>query len=243
MAERFVVQAISYRAGLVLAGILSFVLLLAPAATTVRSTDAVDIALVLALDVSGSVNAYEYALQRDGLAAAFRDPEVLAAINLGQRKRIAVVVVQWAGVGKQLITVPWKVIGDRESAWAFSDDIKAMPRIFINGETHISGIIEFATKTVLSAPAAAARYVIDISGDGMDNVGYAPDFARNRALKSGVTINGLAILNETPRLLEYYHHRVIGGPNAFVIKANRYEDYAEAIRKKLIREISQHLLS
>ncbi len=243
MPRLIVAQSIANRAGLLLSSLLAFVLILAPAATPGRSTATVDLALVLALDVSGSVNAYEYGLQRDGLAAAFRDPEVLAAIQLGQRKRIAVVAVQWAGVGKQLISVPWKIIGDQESALAFSDELKAMPRNFINGETHISGIIEFATKTALQAPAMAARYVIDISGDGMDNVGYAPDFARNRAIKSGVTINGLAILNETPRLLEYYHHRVIGGPNAFVMKANRYEDYAEAIRKKLVREISQHLLS
>lgn len=243
MAKLFVVQAIANRVRVFLSSLLICVLFLAPAATSVRSTDTVDLALVLALDVSGSVNAYEYELQRDGLAAAFRDPEVLAAIQLGQRKRIAVVAVQWAGVGKQMISVPWKIIGDQETAWAFSDEIRAMPRKFINGETHISGIIDFAAKVAFQAPASAARYVIDISGDGMDNVGYAPDFARNRALKSGVTINGLAILNETPRLTEYYHHRVIGGPNAFVMKANRYEDYAEAIRKKLIREISQHLLS
>ena len=152
MAQRLVVQAIAYRPGFILAGIFSFVLLLASAAITVGSTDTVDIALLLALDVSGSVNAYEYALQRDGLAAAFRNSEVLAAINLNPRRRIAVVVTQWAGFGKQLITVPWKIIGDRGSAWAFSDYINAMARIFINEETHISGIIEFATKTVLRAP-------------------------------------------------------------------------------------------
>ena len=243
MIQSAVAKTLANRAGLVLAGVLTFVLFLGPAVTPVRSTDTVDIALVLAMDVSGSVNAYEYGLQRDGVAAAFRDPEVLAAIQLGQRKRIAVAVVQWAGVGKQAITVPWRIIGDQEAAATFSDELQAMPRKFINGETHISGIIEFATKVALQAPAMAGRYVIDISGDGMDNVGYAPDFARNRALKSGVTINGLAILNETPRLTEYYHHRVIGGPYAFVMKANRYEDYAEAIRKKLIREISQHLLT
>ena len=243
MFQDVALRAISRQCNIVLIGVFAIVCFLGPAATPVRSTDTVDMALVLAMDVSGSVNAYEYGLQRDGVAAAFRDPEVLAAIQLGQRKRIAVTVVQWAGVGKQAISVPWKIVGARDAAWDFSDQVKAMPRKFINGETHIAGIIEFASKVALQAPATTGRYVIDISGDGMDNVGYAPDFARNRAVKSGVTINGLAILNETPRLTEYYHHRVIGGPNAFVMKANRYEDYAEAIRKKLIREISQHLLS
>ncbi|MGI9424984.1 MAG: DUF1194 domain-containing protein [Hyphomicrobiaceae bacterium] len=208
-----------------------------------RTSTSVDLVLVLALDVSGSVDNNEFHLQRGGLAAAFKDHRVVEAISRGLRKRIAVAAVQWAGLEKQAVVVPWTIVNDAESAARFSDSVTKMDRSYQNSETHISGVINFGTDLIKIAPVTAERRVIDISGDGMDNVGYSPHRARNRALRFGVTINGLAILNETPRLQEYYHHNVIGGPDAFVIKANRYEDYADAILRKLIREIDGHLLS
>ena len=208
-----------------------------------RSSTTVDLVLVLALDVSGSVDNREFELQRGGLAAAFKDQRIVEAISRGLRKRIAVAAVQWAGLGKQAVVVPWTIVDGTESAVYFSQSVANMRRSYQNSETHISGVINFGTDLVTAAPIVADRRVIDISGDGMDNVGYSPHRARDRALRAGITINGLAILNETPRLDDYYHYNVIGGPNSFVIKANAYEDYAAAILRKLIREIDGNLLS
>ena len=221
----------------------AFVLLLVPAPQSVRSTVHVDLVLVLALDVSGSVDGQEYDLQTKGLAAAFRSPKSLKAIAQGRRKQIAVVGVQWAGFEKQTVVVPWTIIKDQESAEWFAGQLGSMQRRYLNSETDLSGVIDFATGVALSAPMAAARRVIDISGDGMDNVTYTTLAARDRALRAGMTINGLAILNETPELDKYYDYNIIGGPEAFVIRARDYEDYADAILRKLLREINLRFLT
>ena len=211
---------------------------------SVRSTNKVDLILVLALDVSGSVNDREYELQKTGLVRAFRHPSVIEAISQGHTKRIAVTAVQWAGFREQVISVPWTVIAGPNGAAEFADRLAAMRRRYAYplGVTHISGIIRFGTEIALAAPYAADRRVVDISGDGKNNVNESPEAARDDAVVAGLTVNGLAIINETPDLTTYYRETVIGGPGAFVITANDYDDYARSILRKLIREISHHLI-
>ncbi|MGI9387879.1 MAG: DUF1194 domain-containing protein [Methyloligellaceae bacterium] len=202
-----------------------------------RAARPVDLVLVLALDVSSSVDAREFDIQKTGLVQAFRHASVLRAIRRGRYKRIAVTAVQWAGYEQQQIMVPWTVVGDETAALVFAAQLAAMPRAYPHGATHISGIIAFAAKLAFSAPYAAVRRVIDISGDGIDNVKGQPRDARDAALGVGMTINGLAIANETPDLVDYYRAQVIGGPSAFVLDVRNYQAYPRAILRKLVREI------
>lgn len=218
------------------AATLAVVLLAAPG--LVRSTDSVDLVLVLALDTSHSVDAHEFRLQRDGLASAFRHPTVTDAILSGRYQRIAVPVTQWAGEGEQAVSVPWVVIDNHARAHAFADRIASLERRYFNGSTYIAGAIMHANELSLAAPFAAPRRVVDISGDGMNTVGNSPHGARDAAQRTGLTINGLAITNEMRGLAEYYRLTVIAGPDAFVIAANDYDDYARAILEKLRREIA-----
>ncbi len=207
-----------------------------------RSMDNVDLVLVLALDVSSSVDAQEFDIQKTGLVQAFRHASVIHAIRRGRHKRIAVVAVQWAGYEQQQIMVPWTIVGDEAEASTFSNRLAGMPRAYPDGATHITGIIRFSTRLALAAPYAALRRVVDISGDGVDNVKGSPQRARDTAVESGITINGLAIANETPDLFDYYRANVIGGPSAFVLAARDYKTYPRAILRKLVREIETRLL-
>lgn len=208
-------------------------------ANAARPVVQVDLALVLALDVSGSVDQDEFDLQRRGLAKAFLNPEVLAAVRRGANKRIAVTVVQWAGFGHQHVSVPWTVIGDAGSASEFAARLAGMNRRYPGGVTHLTGVISFATRLALDVPYAAQRRVIDVSGDGENNVDKEPDEARDAAVRAGVTVNGLAIVNADADLPVYYRARVIGGPGAFVVTATDYEDFPRAILLKLLREIDR----
>ena len=203
----------------------------------------VDLVLVLALDVSDSVNSHEFELQRMGLANAFRHPDLINAIRACPTGRIAVTAIQWSGYRDQVVSVPWRVVSDKASANVFANRISNMLRRYPNGYTHISGAIEYATKLVLAAPFMAPRLVVDISGDGENNVNTPPQAARDAAVRAGITVNGLAIVNEAAGLVTYYEQNVIGGPGAFVVKANDYEAYVEAILLKLLREINCKYLS
>ncbi|MFY0614655.1 MAG: DUF1194 domain-containing protein [Hyphomicrobiaceae bacterium] len=207
-----------------------------------RATGAVDLVLVLALDVSSSVDAQEFAIQKAGLVEAFRHAAVAAAIRRGRYQRIAVTAVQWAGYDQQQIMVPWMVVGDQAAALRFATQLAAMPRAYPDGATHVSGIIAFSTKLALAAPFTVVRRVIDISGDGIDNVKGSPRQARDAAIGQGMTINGLAIANETPDLVDYYRANVIGGPSAFVLAVRDYQAYPRAILRKLVREIETRLV-
>lgn len=212
---------------------------------TGRSTSTVDLVLILALDVSGSVNDREFDLQKTGLARAFRHPSIIEAISQGRSKRIAVSVVQWSGYREQTISIPWTVIANPAAATHFANKLTTMRRAYSYplGVTNIAAVIRYATRMALAAPYAADRRVVDISGDGKSNVLEPPETARDEAIRAGMTVNGLAILNETPDLTDYYRNHVIGGPGAFVIKANDYDDYARAILRKLIREIAHHFIT
>ena len=212
----------------------------AAAAQTLRQ---VDLELVLAIDCSYSVDAREFELQKIGLAQAFRNPVVLAAIQAGKHKTIAVSVVEWSKPGVQEVVVPWTLVRDGAGAEALAARIEAVPRLTAEGATSISSMIRFGIAYLAANPISGARRVIDISADGRNNAGRKIAAAGALARAYGVTVNGLAILNEIPTLHFYFEQQVISGPDAFVMEANDYEHYAAAILRKLIREIGYPAVS
>jgi hypothetical protein len=212
------------------------VLLLSGSSWPARSQIEVDLELVLAVDSSGSVDFNEFELQARGIARAFRDPEVIEAIEGAAPNGIAVSVMQWSGRREQLVAVDWTKVTDAAAAAALAAKIQAMDRILI-GETAIADALRFATAHLQYGGFRGARRIIDVSGDGPTNAGGEPDPMRDSAARAGITINGLAILNESPTLDLYYADHVIGGPDAFIITAHDYEDFARAIRLKLLKEI------
>ncbi len=191
--------------------------------------------LALAVDTSSSVSAEEFELQKRGLAEAFRHAEVRAAIRSLGAAGIAVSLIQWSGNRMQGTSVDWMRLSDGLSAERFAAAIGASGRLF-TGSTALGGAIRFALDAIERNRFEGRRKVIDVSGDGFS--GLSPRRERDRALARGVTINGLAILNEKPELGGYYAAHVIGGPGAFVLTAADYEDFAEAIREKLVKEIA-----
>ena len=201
-----------------------------------RSDVDVDLALVLAIDSSGSVDFAEFELQAGGIARAFRDPEVIEAISGAAPNGIAVSVLQWSGRSQHLVAVDWMEVTDARSARALAAKVEAAGRTLI-GETAIADALRFAAGHLAKGQFQGARRIIDLSGDGPANVGGDPGPVRDAAVRAGITINGLAILNESPKLDHYYAAHVIGGPDAFVVAARDYRDFAEAIRHKLLREI------
>ncbi|BBK38154.1 hypothetical protein STAQ_32320 [Allostella sp. ATCC 35155] len=206
----------------------------------------VDLELVLAVDVSGSIDRDEAKLQRDGYVAALTDPQVLAAIRGGLHGRIAVTYLEWAGYRHRRLVAEWHLVQDALSAAALAARIAEAP-IATGVSTSISGAIQFALPLFGAAGFRGERRVIDISGDGPNNDGPAIDAARDAALAQGVTINGLPILNERPNaanfpqlddLDAYYEGCVIGGPGAFIVVADGFASFAAAVKRKLILEIA-----
>jgi hypothetical protein len=200
------------------------------------ATRQVDIALVLAVDVSGSVNAERYDLQRNGYAAAFASREVMEAITTGENKAIAVTLVEWSGSTHQRQMVGWTVVSDASTAQAFGSAIAEAPRAFSDW-TSISGAVDYAVALFDGAEIRPTRRVIDVSGDGINNNGRPITQARDAALAAGITINGLPILSEYPTLDAYYHDNVIGGPGAFMVVVDDFSSFGSAILNKLVREI------
>jgi Protein of unknown function (DUF1194) len=221
---------------------------LAPAAAS--AADEVDLLLVLAADVSRSVDAAKFQLQREGYAAAISDPRVLDAIRSGRAGRIGVTFVEWSGVGAQRVVIDWTTIGDADSAKGFGDRLLEAPRSFAD-RTSISGAIEFSLEQFAHAPFESARHTIDISGDGTNNAGRDVTVLRDEAVAKGVTINGLVILSENPMswnpdhtnppggLANYYRNNVIGGAGAFVMVAEDFNSFGKAIISKMIAEVAQ----
>ena len=206
--------------------------------TPARAQAVVDLQLVLAVDASGSVSQQRFELQKQGYVAAFRNPRLLAAIRAGTTQSIAVTMVQWTGPVLQVQVLPWTRIGDEASMHAVADAIDGAPRQLFGGGTSISGAIDHAMTLFPRTALQGARRVIDISGDGANNRGRSVTEARDEAVRAGVGINGLPILAVEPDLEQYYLHNVIGGPGAFVIAAQSYETFADAILKKLVIEIA-----
>lgn len=219
--------------------------LLAILAVRPVAAEPVDLELVLAIDVSGSVDYEEGQLQRDGYVQAFRDPRVIDAIRSGFHGRIAVSYLEWADVSTRQVIMPWRLISDAESAALVADTIAAAPKT--RGRyTSISGAIDLAAAQFVDNGYEARRMVIDISGDGPNNNGGLVTDFRDKALAAGITINGLPIINDRPGpfgqlpmrdLDEYYRNCVIGGPWAFLVVAEGFRSFAEAVRRKLLIEI------
>ncbi|MFV0294517.1 MAG: DUF1194 domain-containing protein [Hyphomicrobiaceae bacterium] len=207
-------------------------------AVQARAETDVDLRLVLAVDASGSVSPARFELQRSGYAMAFRHPRVLKAIQSGPHRSIAVTMVQWTGPAVQYQVVPWMQIYDQTSMLALADAIDATPRQLRSGGTSISGAIDKGVDLLATSPYSADRSVIDISGDGRNNRGRSVEEARDDAIAAGIVINGLPILALDKQLDDYYLRQVIGGPNAFIVPARNFTEFADAILKKLIIEIA-----
>ncbi len=201
-----------------------------------QQTREVELELVLAVDASSSVDAAEFDLQVGGLAKAFRHPDVISAIRSVGAKGIAVVLVQWSGPSQQDVAVPWIRVFDAASAAHFADRVETSSRRLL-GTTAIDKVLLFSRQILGTNGFAGRRQAVDVSGDGPTNFGPAPDRMRDLAVAAGITINGLAILNEVPDLDRYYRDHVIGGPGAFMMTAADYRDFGTAIRLKLVREI------
>jgi len=229
--------------GLLLAG-------LALVPTAALAAEKVDLLLVLAADVSRSVDERKFQLQRQGYVAALADRRVLDAIRSGPNGGVAVAFVEWSGEGNERVVINWTAIRDDATAKSFGDQLLEAPRSFAD-RTSISGGIDFAMAQFALAPFQAAHRTIDVSGDGTNNAGRDVTAARDDAVGKGVTINGLPILSDNPMpwnpvhtnppggLEKYYRDNVIGGPNAFVMVARNFDSFGKAIVNKLIAEVSQ----
>jgi Protein of unknown function (DUF1194) len=229
--------------------ILLVILLVFAAWPDSASAETVDLQLVLAADVSRSVDDDEFQLQRQGYAAAFQDPRVLRAIRSGQHRKIAVCYVEWSGTDSLAVVADWTVVSDDETAGAFAEAILARPRPFAN-RTSIGVAIDFARAQFLRSGVESTRRTIDVSGDGTNTNGREPALARDEAVAAGITINGLVILSPEPMpwnpyhthppggLENYYRENVAGGPGAFVLVVDDFTSFAYAITNKLIREIA-----
>lgn len=239
MAKGCVLQSLRRIVGaLAIAGALAFGAFgLRGDAATAQATGGVDLALILAIDCSYSVDQREYKLQITGTAQAFRRPEIIAAIKSGAYRRIIVSVVQWSDLAHQSIAVPWQIVSDADSAYRLSDKIASLPRTLAEGGTSITAVMGFGAGMLRAVPFKADRLVIDIAADGRNNNGGDPRPMRDAVIAQGITINGLSILNEVPTLDKYFELYVTGGPASFVVAANNYAAYSAAIYRKLLREI------
>ncbi len=206
----------------------------------------VDLELILAADISGSMDRKEARLQRQGFVNALRHRDVIAAIRSGRFGRIAVAYVEWAGPGVQRVLVNWTELSDAKSAARFAEAV-GRPQIRTEFWTSISALLDTLAPSFDGNGFDSRRRIIDISGDGPNNKGDVVAPARDRAVSAGITINGLPIINQRPgpyrlsqllNLDAYFEDCVIGGPGAFVIVADGFKDFARAIRRKLILEIS-----
>ena len=210
----------------------------APAAAEVIP---VDLELVLAVDASGSVDRAEGELQLAGIAAGFRDPTVQAAIGRQPLGRIAVALAVWSEGNKPKDLSPWFLVSDAASAEVFAAAIERFPRMIANGGTGIGKAIQFGVRAIETNGYAGGRLVVDLSGDGRETppADWSLSAAQGRAYADarGVVVNGLAILSDDAGLADYFRAEVIVGPDSFVIAADDYEGFAEAMRRKLLREI------
>ncbi|KUJ78322.1 DUF1194 domain-containing protein [Ruegeria profundi] len=196
---------------------------------------ACDLALALAVDVSGSVDTKEYRIQMDGLAEGLRDPLVSEALVRGQAQ---LMLVQWTGSSRQKVTIPWTRIDSFDALERFAAQVASDPRVWRNFSTAIGEALEM-TMSSFDAVSDCKRHLIDISGDGVSNEGVEPSELHNTLRSRGVTVNAIAIEESEPDLTAYFFENVIVGEGAFVVSAAGFADYPDRIRKKLLREVVQ----
>ncbi len=209
-----------------------------------RAGTEVDVALVLAVDVSRSMDPDEQELQRQGFMEAFRSPQVHDAIRNGMVGRIIVTYMEWSGVEYQNVIVPWTIVDGAEGALKFAEGLSNTPIGRIR-RTSISGAIDFGVKLLEQTGVEPIRRVIDISGDGPNSSGRGVVAARDEAVAKGITINGLPIMLKRPsgfgdmeHLDLYYKTCVTGGEGSFIVPVRERQHFADAIRTKIIREIA-----
>ena len=222
------------------------------AAPAARGDEAVDAAIVLAADVSRSIDDDEFTLQRRGYAAAIVSDKLMEAIHAGPHGAVALAYVEWAGQGEQAIVVDWMVLRNPSDAAKFAAALTAAPRSFL-GRTAIGSALDFAMGLFAEGGIAADRKVIDVSGDGTSNQGRAAGEARDAAVKAGAVVNGLSIFNRRAAasggylalhtnppggLAQYYRDNVIGGPGAFVLPIDDFGKFGDAMIRKLTAEIA-----
>ena len=226
--------------------LLSTLLLVLTFAAPARAQTLVDLQLVLAVDISRSMDQDEQTLQRAGYVAALRDPEVIRAIQGGPLGRIAISYVEWAGHGLQTVLVPWTLIDGAQSAALVADALAVQPLQRLR-RTSISNALTFSAAHFETSGFQSARRVIDVSGDGPNNQGFGVVAARDAVVDQGITINGLPIMLKTgfpsgffdvQDLDLYYEDCVIGGFGAFIVTVQDMTEFADAIRRKLILEIA-----
>ncbi len=218
--------------------------LLPALAQPAASQEVVDVELILAVDVSLSVSPTELAIQRDGYAAALTHESVIAAIRDGLHGRVAVAYVEWAGSDMQRIVVPWTVIAGREDAESFAERLTMHPPSSAR-RTSITGALQFALDMFAESSFRGLKRVVDVSGDGPNNQGGPVVEGRDALVEQGVTINGLPLMTSSgytsvydiENLDLYYEECVIGGPGAFVIPVNDWNQFPEAVRRKLVLEL------
>jgi len=233
-----------------LAALAAFTVFGAPAPARAETVDA---AVALAADVSRSIDEDEFQLQRRGYAAAITSAQFLSVIASMPHGSVALCFIEWAGTGDQTVVVDWAVIRDRDSAAAFANRLLNAPRSSF-GRTAIGDGIDFAVARLAAAKFMTERQVIDVSGDGASNSGRPVSMARDEAVEKGITINGLAIINEKTGgefgtflyahthppggLQRYYHDNVIGGPGSFALQIVNFDAFAQAMTDKLVAEVS-----
>ena len=200
--------------------------------------DHVDLAMVLAIDGSASVTYEEFGLIAGGMAAALRDPTVIA----GLAGKSVLSLLLWSGAGQHDILTDWTRIGSEADLRAFADDVENMPRTVKAGSTAIGEALLASLTLLARVPAIPARNIVNVIGDGRSNEGIAPGPIRDRMAAADITINGLCILHEEPDLVTSYTNEVIGGPGAFAVTCRDYADFTEAMRQKLTREITGEIV-
>ncbi|MEI6159576.1 MAG: DUF1194 domain-containing protein [Roseococcus sp.] len=216
-----------------------------PLTTHAQAPEPVDVLLVLAVDVSRSIDEDEARLQREGYRNAVSDPRVVEVIRRGMIGAIGLAYVEWAGFEYQRLVLPWTRIAGQREADAWASALAEAPRASLSW-TSISGGIDFARRTLAESPFEGTRRVIDVSGDGVNNSGRPAEIARDEAVAQGIIINGLPIINDRPTfgrmpqipLDQYFQQSVIGGAGAFMIVAEDFDAFGTAVRRKLIREIA-----
>ncbi|MEM1300428.1 MAG: DUF1194 domain-containing protein [Pseudomonadota bacterium] len=199
------------------------------------------LALALGLDVSSSVDADEYRLQLEGLAAALTSPQIVDAILRPEGAHIVAAAYEWSGYKHQALLIDWTVLDSPAAVASFANRLSARERTQANLATALGKGVEFGARLLQRAPNCA-RYTIDISGDGLNNDGVGPQYFVREGLLDGTTVNGLVIRGAVPDPVSYYRKHVQHGPDAFVIVADGFSDYRQAMEEKLLREIDAQLV-